>query len=341
MSRLDDDLLAALRAARPDPGYQPSATSPEGRAMLARVLRSREDRAARPRLAGLRWRSRPLVLAGLSAVAGAAAAAVLVTFVTAPGPVSPPSAATVRAAVLDAFERDSGAIVYATRTIKELGSPTERQQMWTYPAWPASGQQVRFRLFDFRNAVPVEDTESIYRAGPWSNRLTLPTTGGPRVARIIDVDYATRTWWRGLSSSVLLGQGLSPAVIRQQIASGGFTVVGTVRLHGRRAVELTWSRRFGPRIVMTTRLWVDARTYLPLQSVTTEWIGHSHLEVNGKRVAPGRRLALSTDTTQYHILPATPATLALLIPPIPAGFTRAAHSPNFPAIHPRDAARKN
>src|SRR5258707_9786212 len=72
MSQLDDDLLAALRAARPDPGYQPSATSPEARAMLARVLRSREDRAVRPRLAGLRWRPRPLLLAGLSAVAGAA-----------------------------------------------------------------------------------------------------------------------------------------------------------------------------------------------------------------------------------------------------------------------------
>src|SRR5258707_13452508 len=72
MSQLDDDLLAALRAARPDPGYQPSATSPEARAMLARVLRSREDRAVRPRLAGLRWRPRPLLLAGLSAVAGPA-----------------------------------------------------------------------------------------------------------------------------------------------------------------------------------------------------------------------------------------------------------------------------
>jgi hypothetical protein len=336
MSQLDDDLLAALRAARPGPGYQPSATSPEARAMLARVLRSRQDRAARPRWAGLRWRRRPLLLAGLSAVAGAAAAAVLVTFVTVPGPGSPPSTvAKVRAAVLDAFERDSGDIVYATQTIKELGSPTESQQIWTYPAWPATGQRVRVRLFDFRNGVPVEDTESMYVAGPWPNRLTLPTTGGPRVAKIIDVEYATRTWWRGLSSSVLLAPGLSPAVIRQQIASGGFTVAGTVRLQGRPAIELTWSRRFGPRIVMTTRLWVDARTYLPLRSVTTQWIGHSHLQVNGKPVAPGRRLALSTDTTQYHILPATPANLALLTPPIPAGFTRTAHSSHFAAIHPR------
>src|SRR5260221_4016038 len=190
MSQLDDDLLAALRAARPDPGYQPSATSPEPGAMLARVLRSREDRAVRPRLAGLRWRPRPLLLAGLSAVAGAAVAAVLETFVTAPGPGSSPSpVAKVRAGVLDAFERASGDIVYATRTVKELGSPTESQQIWTYPAWPASGQRVLVPRFGHQDGVPVEDTESIYIAGPWSKRLTLPTTCRPRVAGIIDVYY--------------------------------------------------------------------------------------------------------------------------------------------------------
>src|SRR5258707_6531189 len=240
MSQLDDDLLAALRAARPDPGYQPSATSPDARAMLARVLRSREDRAVRPRLAGLRWRPRPLLLAGLSAVAGAAVAAVLVTFVTAPGPGSSPSpVAKVRAGVLDAFERASGDIVYATRTVKELGSPTESQQIWTYPAWPASGQRVRVRVFGHQNGVPVEDTESIYIAGPWSNRLTLPTTGGPRVAEIIDVDYATRAWWRGLSSSVLLAPGLSPAVIRDQIASGGVPPGGALRPHAPPRIQPT------------------------------------------------------------------------------------------------------
>src|SRR5258708_31176521 len=90
MSQLDDDLLAALRAARPDPGYQPSATSPEARAMLARVLRSREDRAVRPRLAGLRWRPRPLLLAGLSAVAGARGGPALVPVVAGPRPPAPP-----------------------------------------------------------------------------------------------------------------------------------------------------------------------------------------------------------------------------------------------------------
>src|SRR5260370_15173435 len=47
-----DDLLTALRAARPDPGCQPSATSPEARAMLARIVQARHPA---PRLAR-RWR---------------------------------------------------------------------------------------------------------------------------------------------------------------------------------------------------------------------------------------------------------------------------------------------
>jgi hypothetical protein len=45
MIPLDDDLLTALRAARPDPGYQPSATVPEARAMQARIVRARHGAA--------------------------------------------------------------------------------------------------------------------------------------------------------------------------------------------------------------------------------------------------------------------------------------------------------
>lgn len=48
MKPLDDALLTALRAARPDPEYQPSPTEPEARAMLARVVQARH-RAPRRR----------------------------------------------------------------------------------------------------------------------------------------------------------------------------------------------------------------------------------------------------------------------------------------------------
>lgn len=308
MIPLDDDLLAALRAARPDPGYQPSADSPEAAAMLARILRARRDPARR-------MTRRRLVLAGLPAMAGVAAAAVVGAAVTSSGPGSTrPAVSSVRTAVLDAFERDSGDIVYTTRTIQWSRGPVTTQQAWTYPAFPVPGQQVRFRLFQSQNGVPVEDTESIYIQDN-SSGLTQSTTAGPRSAEIIDVEYATRTWSRQQSSSVLLAGSLSPSLIRDEIASGRFTVLGRVSLAGRQAIELTWSSSLG-RLTVTTTLWVDAQTYQPLRSVATTR-------------AALHDLLITAATTEYHILPATPANLDLLSPPIPAGFTRTASSPHF------------
>ncbi|HEV2936223.1 MAG TPA: hypothetical protein VGY96_24130, partial [Streptosporangiaceae bacterium] len=81
------------------------------------------------------------------------------------------------------------------------------------------------------------------------------------------------------------------------------------------AVELTWSPRRGPMTVTTT-LWVDAQSYVPLRSVEM------------MRAGP-RDNVLETDTTDYQILPATRANLDLLNPPIPAGFTETATSPHF------------
>jgi len=341
MTPLDDDLLAALRAARPDPGYQPSATSPQAQAMVARVLRSADDPAARrhppaPRpwapsllapglLAPSRGR-RTLVLAGLPALAVAVAAAVVAVSMTTSGHRSAPgsprgAAANLRAEVLDAFERDGGDITYTMRTIRLLHGPTENQEIWTYPAAPTAGQQIRVRLLELHDGAPVEDTESVYVAGPQSDRITQSTTSGPRFAEITDVEYATRTWSRLRSSTPLVAANLDPGKIRQQIASGGFTVVGTVRLQGRPAIELTWSRRLAPLgrgMAVITRLWVDPRTYMPLRSIITQWTGPA-----------GHRHALFTDAANYRILTATSANLDLLNPPIPPGFTRTATSPHY------------
>jgi hypothetical protein len=306
---LDDGLLTALRAARPDPGDHASASSPEATAMLARVLRARREPA--PRVI-----RRRLLLAGIPAMAGAAAVGVLVASVISSGPGSTrPTVSSVRTAVLDAFERASGDIVYSIRTIQLSKEPAMTQRAWAYPAFPVPGQQVRFRLFQLRDGVPQEDTESVYTQDAAAGQLSMSTTQGPRSAEITDVQYATRTWSRQKSSSVLLAGSLSPSLIRDQIATGRFTVVGTVNLQDRPAIEVTWSRTLGP-VTTATTLWVDARTYVPLRSVGT------------MRAGSANRL-LETDTTDYQILPATPANLDLLTPPIPAGFRQTAASPNF------------
>jgi hypothetical protein len=308
MTLLDDDLLTALRAARPDPGDQPSATSPEAAAMLARVLQARPDRARRV----IRRR---LVLAGLPLLAGAVAAVVLAAVISSGPGSARPVVPSLRAAVLAAFGRDSGDVVYSVRTIQVGKGPAIIQRAWEYPAFPVTGDRVRFRLFVFRAGVPEEDTESVYVQDAAAGQLSMSTTQGPRSAEITDVEYATRTWSRGKSSSVLLGGGLSPATIRDQVASGRFTVAGTVRLDGRRAIELIWSRPQGP-LSVTTTLWVDARTYQPLRSVAILRVRH-------------HAMLIESYTTQYQILPATPGNLDLLTPPIPPGFTRTATSPHF------------
>jgi hypothetical protein len=329
MNQFDDDLLTALRTARPDPGYEPSASSPEATALLARILLSPQGLGRQElghqelghqelgRLGlGRRVTRRRLLLTGVPVLAGAAAAGVLVAAVASSGPDSVrPTTVSVRTAILAALVRDSGDIVYSTRLIKRPKGPAVTQRAWTYPAFPVAGEQVRFRLFQLNDGIPVEDTESIYIADAATGQLSQSTTQGPATAEIIDVEYGTRSWSRQQSSSVLLAGGLSPSVIRNQIASGGFTVTGTVSLQGRKAIELTWSRSMG-QLTITTTLWVDARSYVPLRSATT-----MRTSVNGG--------ILQTDTTDYQILAATPANLDLLTPPIPAGFTRAARSPHF------------
>jgi len=320
MTPLDDDLLTSLRAARPDPGYRPSAASPEATAMLARILQTGRDPAPSRARRGPapRGTRRWLLLAGLPALAGAAAAAVLVVAVTSAGPGSTrPTVSGVRTAVLDAFQRFRGDVVHTTQTIQLPKGRVETQQAWTYPAFPAVGQTVRFRLFDFKDGVPVEDTESIYVQNAAAGQLSQSTTQCPCSSQVTDVNYATRTWSRGKSSSVLLAGRLSPALIRDEIASGRFTVLGRVSLDGRQAIEVTWSSSHGP-ITVTTTLWVDARAYVPLRTVTTT-----------RATAGARHVLLETDTMEYQILPATPASLDLLKPPIPPGFTRTATSPHF------------
>ena len=308
MSLPDDDLLTALRAARPVPDAQPAAASDEAAAMLARIMRASREPAPRPN-------RRRFLLAGLSATAGLAAATAIAVAVTSSGPpATRPTVSSVRTAVLDAFDRYAGDIVYSTRTIHLPNGPATTQRAWTYPAFPLPGQQVRFRLFQFGGGGPEDDTESIYIQDA-SSGLTQSTTQGPKSAEIIDVEYATKTWSRQRSSSVLLAGDLSPSLIRDQIASGSFTVVGPVRLDGRPAIEVTWSLSAGPMTRKTT-LWVDAGTYLPLRSVSTMRAGPRH--------AP-----LESETTTFEILPATPANVALLAPPIPPGFTRTATSPHF------------
>jgi hypothetical protein len=318
MTPADDELLTALRSARPDPGYRPSSRSPEATAMLAGILGTRREPERSRRV------TRRIVLAGLPALAAAAVAAVVAVSVTSPGPAPGHlSATTVRTAVLDALRLRSNDILYQVQTLQlssKKGADVDR--IWVYPAFPAVGQQVRYRHFEYHDGKPYQDVESIYTETADMEHLTLDTRGGPRSAKIVVVDYPSRTWARFTTTTVPVALNASPALIRSEIAAGRFTVDGTVKLDGREAVKLSW----GPFTNHFT-LWVDSRTYVLLRSVQTVPMGTSSAPPS--RARPG---LVSTTTVTYQMRPATAASMKLLTPVIPAGFTRAEQESPFDRI---------
>jgi len=132
------------------------------------------------------------------------------------------------------------------------------------------------------------------------------TIGNGSLATTV-VDYTSHTWWTtqsarpavsGLgSASCLPGGGIRltggrnawPDFIRAQLACGAYTVAGKQVVGGVDALKITASS--GP-----LTLWVNPATYLPMR-----------LEAGG----------LQTD---FQWLPPTPANLAMLNMPAPAGF---------------------
>jgi hypothetical protein len=295
------DLLARFRLARPAPDYQPAAASPAAAAMLARILAGNPPPAGRARAP--RAVSRRLVLASIPVVAGAAAAGTVVasTFVAA-GP-SAPAAASVWAAVLAALDRSTGDILITDTTdFIDLSDrvpnvPPVQFRALYYPMGYHPERAGRWRFITSRNGVPVRDEAVAYT--PPANGVSYGPING---ADVVVIDYATRTWSRG--HQAVGSPVLTPDIIRQWVANGFLKVAGPQRLHGVDAIKLTSRPEFVP-----SALWVDARTYLPLQAVTTLRDAHGKV--------------IDSETTRYQVLPATAANLALLKqPPAPVGFTR-------------------
>ena len=310
--RTEDDLRGAL-------------TSLERHAPAAdRVLpRSAHSRPALPSHKAIGW---------LAAVTTAAALAGVVTALTLPaapnrtipnGPAASPghaaAPAALRAKLLAAFSAASGEIVYEYSTFH--GGTTLSQQNWYYPWQATTGQQVRSRQVILNSdGTPYQDVEDIYTM-PASGAIPLglpPATYkklethmlvGVVAARgeIIDVEYGNHTWSDQKNHLLLDSDPASPQIVLYDINHENWKVVGHTKLDGHDAIELTWAAAGA-----TSYLWVDASTYLPLREV-------DNIPVGG----PGKTIT-TTDQTDYELLPPTPANLAQLTTPIPAGFTRTA-----------------
>lgn len=133
-----------------------------------------------------------------------------------------------------------------------------------------------------------------YQAGTWS-RQVVPAPPAPPAAR------GCR---RGPAAPGASGW---PAIIRQALACGRFTLGGRAAVDGVRTIRIGAARRPGGGPGLT--LWVDPATYLPVRIAMTD-----------------HGVVISRADTRW--LPATPAHLAMAAaPPVPAGFTRVSAGP--------------
>jgi len=316
--RTEDDLRAALTSLE--------RHAPDAARVLPGPRRQPARRHSRPALRS------PRAIGWLSGITTAAALAGLVTALTLPaapnriipnGPAASPghapAPATLRAKLLAAFSAASGEIVYEQSTFH--GGTTSTEKIWYFPWQASTGQQVRSRqLIVNGDGTPYQDVEDIYTM-PASGTIPpgLPAATVKKlkthvlvgvvaaIGEIIDVEYGNRTWSDQKDHVLLDSDPASPQVVLYDIKHENWTVVGHTRLDGHDAIELSWADAGA-----SSYLWVDASTYLPLREIV-------NLPVGG----PGKTIT-TTDQTNYELLPATPANLALLSPPIPAGFTQTA-----------------
>jgi hypothetical protein len=293
------EALATLERYAPDPGA------------VLRGLQGRPRRAAA-------WRRRPLILA--AAVSAAAVALVLALLVPSGRPAQPalPSAKSVATAMLTAFDSVRGDVEYETQTGYDHGVRVDEYRSWTWPAQPAAGQRqlsrVRYsgtspasatvRLTEDRGTDVVNPPDI---TGVVRGQVTMVCFAGSGQT---GCGYGERntlpgTWSRFTApvpggSDVGPGGAFSPSLLARGLTAGAWRVVGRARVDGQPAIELKEDGyRKGIPESLPGRLWVNAQTYLPI------------------------RLVFGGSTVQdFRYLPPTPANLALLRVPIPAGYPR-------------------
>lgn len=317
--RTEDDLRTALTSLE---RHTPAAE----RVLPGSTRRSASRGHSRQGLGSLK------AIGWLSGITTAAALAGVVTVLTLPatpnriipnGPVTSPGHAaypvSLRAKLVAAFSAASGEIVYEQSTFH--GGSTLTQRNWYYPWQASAGQQVRDRQVILNSdGTPYQDVEDIYTMpAPGTIPPGLPPVTVHKlkthllvgvvaaIGEIVDVEYGNRTWSDQKDHVLLDSDPASPQIVLYDIKHEDWTVTGHTKLDGHDAIELSWADAGS-----ISYLWVDASTYLPLREV-------AHVPVGGS----GQTIT-TTDQTDYELLPATPANLAMLTTPIPSAFTQTA-----------------
>jgi hypothetical protein len=240
-----------------------------------------------------------------------------------------PSTASLRDAILTAFSATASSISFTHSVWTSGGQKTRVIDVWTSPFEGSIGQTQTMREVVTDSGQTVRDTEMIY-ALPAPDAVVPANCNGDIDApkpppirgqrggiqatdgRLIDVEFASRSWSDQPDTCIPVTQPADAAQIRSDIAAGGWTVVGRDVIDGQPAVELNLAGSSRP--ASADLLWVNAQTFLPIQASAN------------KGVAPGADSLVTT----YRFLSDTPDNQKNLTTPIPAGFTQTATSPASP-----------
>ena len=326
--RYDLDLLEPLGAVAPP---TPELLDRVAANLHARFLQDTASGAQPARFTRHRTRVVLPVVAAVTAVA--AVVAVGVSDATHGGhpngpavaPTISPTAASLRDAILTAFSGTASSISYTHSVFTAAGAESRTIDVWTSPFEGSTGQSQTRREVVTDGGQPVRDTEMTYvlpapNAGVPANcsgeiysPKPPPVRGQSDVqatdGRLIDVEYASRSWSDQPDTCIPVTQPADAAQIRSAVAAGGWTVVGRVDIDGQPAVELNLAG--SAAAPSADLLWVDARTYLPIQASAN------------KGGSPG----VAGLVTTYRFLSDTSENQKNLTTPIPAGFTQTATPP--------------
>ena len=284
-------------------------------------------------------RQRTRVILPVAAAATAVAAVVAVGISDAThgghgnGPAAPatmsPTAASLREAILTAFSGTASSISYTHSVFTSAGQKNRVIDVWTSPFEGSVGQSQTRREVVTDDGQTVRDTEMSYvlpapnaavpadcngeiyspKPPPIRGQSDVQATDG----RLVDVEYASRSWSDQPDTCIPVTQSADAAQIRSDIAAGGWTVVGRDDIDGQPAVELNLAGSAKP--ASADLLWVNAHTFLPIQASAHK----GGLPANVGLV------------TTYRFLSDTPDNQKNLITPIPAGFAQTAAPPVSPA----------
>ncbi len=267
------DLVRQLEPEMPPPSREVQACQREA---LLESIASSEKARTRPR----RWRTRHK--AWFVAIVGVAAAAI-VTGIVVPGSSPSPRPAAPTSAVLTAV----------TRALRATGDDIEEVQS-VVPGAPVSTTS----WVDLSTGACRADTSLNGQSS-----FTIFLEHGSAVF----VDYSLREWWTRDAGGVSC-EPLTPRTIEHDVTTGDYTVAGHGTVGGQPSLKLVYTSTTTGlhQVTQLTTLWVNATTYLPIQSTST-----GHL----------------TEQTTFTWLPVTAINAAILDVRVPAGFQRVAAPP--------------